>query len=124
MTKAMAQVNSDPCRPRRHLLRCTGARATARCENGSAVLEAWRLAMAALSFASAFRDCVFREHPPLWVNLDLRRGPLNVRVADDSRRRADVLEGPECAKRRHNRHDRRAIRPGALPRRRAAGLGT
>src|ERR1043166_4624078 len=102
MTKAMAQVNSDPCRPRRHLLRCTGARATARCENGSAVLEAWRLGMAALSFASAFRDCVFREHPPLWVNLDLRRGPLNVRVADDSRRRADVLEGPECARRRHD----------------------
>src|SRR5215472_9690459 len=63
MTKAMAQVNSEPCRPRRHLLRCTGARAMA-CENGSAVLEAWTSAMVALSFASALRDWVFARICP------------------------------------------------------------
>src|ERR1043166_3463680 len=70
MTKAMAQVNSEPCRPRRHLLRCTGARATARCENGSAVLEAWRLAMAALSVASAFAIAYFasiRRYGSIWT---------------------------------------------------------
>src|SRR5215468_9239057 len=67
MTKAIAQVNSEPCRPRRQALRrfAAGAGATDGSENGSAVLRAWTSAMVASPFMLlTLRDRIFREDLP------------------------------------------------------------
>src|SRR5262249_23990885 len=65
MMKAIAQVNSEPCRPRRQVLCRFAATAAARWENGWAGLRAWTSAMiASLCVLLTLHDRIFREGLP------------------------------------------------------------
>src|SRR6516225_9703739 len=70
MTNATAQVNSEPCRPRRRTCRCGGAGETAEGGNASAVLRTWASAMIA---SLALGDRVFRQNLPDALERFLRR---------------------------------------------------
>src|SRR6266852_8555274 len=61
MTNATAQVNAEPCRPRRRTLPRGRASETARRGKASAVLRAWASAMIA---SLAYDDRVFRQDLP------------------------------------------------------------
>src|SRR5262245_50528754 len=70
MTNATAQVNSEPCRPRRRTWRRGRAGETAWRGNASAVLRAWASAMIA---SLALDDRVFRQNLPDALEPLLRR---------------------------------------------------
>src|SRR5437588_6562361 len=71
MTKATAQVSSEPCRPRRRTRRRGCDRETAWRGNASAVLRAWTSAMIA---SLALGDRVFCQNLPDPLERFLRRG--------------------------------------------------
>src|SRR6516164_7491305 len=70
MTNATAQVNSEPCRPRRRTCRRGRAGETAWRGTASAVLRAWASAMIA---SLALGDRVFRQNLPDALERFLRR---------------------------------------------------